>query len=123
MGHFYPSCACLVYCLYKSTYFHVKQTYCRIVILNFLLLFSHDSCDRCAIPDEYLDEYKLGLKVEGGEEKKEEDDKNLEVSDKDADGMNDDKEEESSNKNKEVMPNRRRPCRSPRSSRSYQRSW
>ena len=39
-----------------------------------------------------MDEDKVGLKVEDGEEKKEENDDDLEVSDKDVDGKIDDKE-------------------------------
>ena len=34
-------------------------------------LFSHNSCDHCEIPDDDVDEDKVGLKVESGEEKKE----------------------------------------------------
>ena len=49
--------------------------------LSFLTFFSHNSCDLCAIPDNNLDEEKIGLKVEDGEEKKEEDDEDLEVLD------------------------------------------
>ena len=44
------------------------------------LLFSHNSCDCCAIPYDYVDEDKVGLEVEDGEKRKEKDDKNLEVS-------------------------------------------
>ena len=55
-------------------------------------LFSHNSCDRCAILDG-VDEEKVGLKVEGREENKEEDNNYLEVSDEDVDGWNDDEEE------------------------------
>ena len=64
------------------------------------LLFSHNSCNRCAIPDNDVDEDKVGLKVEDKEEKKEEDDEDLEVSDEDADGTNDDKEEDRPKKTK-----------------------
>ena len=53
-------------------------------------LFSHNSCDRCAIPDNDVDEDKVGLKVDDGEEKKEEDDDDPEVSDEDVDRLNDD---------------------------------
>ena len=67
-------------------------------------LFSHNSYNRCAIPDDDVDEDKVGLKVEDGEEKKEEDDDDLEVSDKDVDGMNDDEEEDRPNKTKEELP-------------------
>ena len=49
-------------------------------------LFSYNSCDRCTIPDDDVDEDKVGLKVEDGEEKKEEDNDDLEVSDEDVDG-------------------------------------
>ena len=53
-------------------------------------LFSHNSCNRCAIPDDNVDEEKVGLKVEDGEENKEEDNDDLEVWDDDVDGTNDD---------------------------------
>ena len=33
-------------------------------------IFSHNSCDRCAIPDDDVDADKVGLKVEDGEENK-----------------------------------------------------
>ena len=39
-----------------------------------------------------MDKDKVGLKVEDGKEKKEEDDNDLEVSDKDVNGTNDDEE-------------------------------
>ena len=67
------------------------------------LLFSHNSCDRCAIPDDDVDEDKVGLKVEDREEKKKEDDNDLEVSDEDVDGTNDHEEEDTSKKTKEVI--------------------
>ena len=51
-----------------------------------------------------MDEYKVGLKVEDKEDKKEEDDNDLEVSDKDVDIMNDDEEEDSPKKTKEANP-------------------
>ena len=50
-------------------------------------LFSHNSCDRCAIPYENVDWDKVGLKVKKGEEKKLEDYDNLEVLDNDVDGL------------------------------------
>ena len=53
-------------------------------------LFSHNSCDRCAIPDDDVDEEKVGLKVEDREENKEEDNDYLEVWDDEVDGTNDD---------------------------------
>ena len=37
-------------------------------------LFSHNSCNRCAIPDDNMDQDKVEIKVEYGEEKKEEED-------------------------------------------------
>ena len=49
-------------------------------------LFSHNSCDRCAIPDDDVDEDNVGLKVEDGEEKKDEDNDDLEVSDEAVNG-------------------------------------
>ena len=94
----------LVYFLRKSTEFHVKRRECQRILFHFLLLIYHDSCNRCAIPDEYVDEDKVGLKVEDGEEQKEEDDNDLEVSDEDIDGMNDDKEQDMHKKTKEEMP-------------------
>ena len=62
--------------------------------------FSQYSCNCCAIPDGNVDEYKVSLKVEDGEEKKEEDDNDLEVLDKDVDGKNDDKEDNRPKKTK-----------------------
>ena len=59
------------------------------------LLFSHNSCECCAIPDDDVDEDKIGLKVEDREDKKKDDNKDMEVSDEDVDGSNDDKEEDS----------------------------
>ena len=53
----------------------------------YYFLFSHNSCDRWAIPDDDVDEDKVGLKVEDGEEKEEED-ADMEVSDEDVDGKN-----------------------------------
>ena len=67
-------------------------------------LFYHNSCDRCAIPDDDVDEDKVGLKVEDGEEKKEEDNDDLEVSDEDVDGSNEDGEEYRTKKTKEGIP-------------------
>ena len=66
-------------------------------------LFSHNSCNLCTIPDNDVDEDKVGLKVEDGEEKNEEDNGNLEVSDEDVDVSNDDEEEDRYNKTKEEM--------------------
>ena len=54
-------------------------------------LFSNNSCNRCVIRDDDVDEDKFGLKVEDREDKKEEDNNDLEVSDEDVDGSNDDK--------------------------------
>ena len=45
------------------------------------------------ILDNDVDEYKVSLKVEDGRDKKEEDDDDLEVLDKDVHGTNDNKEE------------------------------
>ena len=67
-------------------------------------LFSPNSCDRCDIPDNYVDEEKVGLKVEDGEDKKEEDNDYLEVSDENSDWLNEDEEEDSTKKTKEKMP-------------------
>ena len=68
------------------------------------LLFSPYSCDCCAILDDDVDEDKVGLKVEGGEDKKKEDDDDTEVSDEDVNRMNYDEEEERPRKTKEEMP-------------------
>ena len=83
------------------------------------------------IPDNNVDYEKSDLNIEDGEEKNEEED-DLEVSDKDIDVTNDDEEEDRSKNTKEVMPkylsfvkgvmdsdylSTGRPCRSPRSSR------
>ena len=51
-----------------------------------------------------MDEKKVGLKVEDGKEEEEEDNDDLEVSDEDVDGSNDDKEEDRPKKTKEEMP-------------------
>ena len=67
----------------------------------YYFLFSHNSCNHCAIPDSDLDEDKVGLKVEDGEEKKEEDNNDLEVSDEYVDGSTDDEEEDRLKKTKE----------------------
>ena len=58
----------------------------------YYFLFSHNFYDRCVVPGNDVDEDKVGLKVEDGEEKKEKDDGDLEISDKDVDGTIDDKE-------------------------------
>ena len=50
-----------------------------------------------------MDEDKVGLKVEDREEKKEEDDNDLWVSDKDVNGTNDDKEEDRPKNTKEEI--------------------
>ena len=55
-------------------------------------LFFHNSCDRCAIPDNNVDVDKVGLKVEDREERKKGDNNNLEVLDKGVNGLNDDEE-------------------------------
>ena len=58
----------------------------------YYLLFSHNSCDRRAIPDSDVDKDKVSLKGEDNEEKEEEeeeDNNDLEVSDEDVDGLND----------------------------------
>ena len=70
----------------------------------FYFLFSQNSCDICAIPDDDVGEDKVGFKVEDGEEKKEEDNDDLEVSDEDVDGTNDDKDDHRPRKTKEEMP-------------------
>ena len=57
------------------------------------------------IPDGGVDEDKFGLKVDDGEDKKEEYDDDLEVSDEDVDGVNDDKEEDRPKRTKKEMPN------------------
>ena len=49
-------------------------------------LFYNNYCDYCVIPDNDVDEEKICLKVEDGEEKKEEDNDDLEVSDEGVDG-------------------------------------
>ena len=67
-------------------------------------LFSHNSCDHCAIPDNDVDEDNVGLKVEDGEEKKDEENDDLEVLDEDVDGLNSNKEEDRPKKTKADMP-------------------
>ena len=68
------------------------------------LLFSQNSCDPCAIPDDDVDEGKVGLKVEDRVDKKEEYDENIEVLDGDVDGMNNYEEEDRPKKTKEEIP-------------------
>ena len=51
-------------------------------------LFSNNSCNCCAILDDNVDKEKVGLKVEYREDKNKEDDYDMEVLDKDVDGMN-----------------------------------
>ena len=51
-----------------------------------------------------MDEEKVGLKVEDGEDKKEEDDDDIEVSDEGVGGMNDGEEEDRPKNTKEEMP-------------------
>ena len=60
----------------------------------YYFLFSHNSCNRCAIPYDDMDEDKVGLNIEDGEEKKEEDNDDMEVLDEDVDESNDDEEED-----------------------------
>ena len=67
-------------------------------------LFSHNSCDCCAIPGNDVDEDKVGIKVEDGEEKKQEDNGNLEVSGKDVDGSNEYEKEDRPKKTKQKIP-------------------
>ena len=43
----------------------------------YFLLSYHNSYDRCAIPNDNVDEEKVDLKVEDGDKKKEEDDNDL----------------------------------------------
>ena len=66
-------------------------------------LFSHNSCNRCAIPDNDVGEDKIGLKVEDGEEKKEGDNDDMEVWDEDVHGSNDNEEEDRPKKTKEEI--------------------
>ena len=51
-----------------------------------------------------MDEDKVGLEVENGEEKKKEDENDLEALDEDVAETNDDEEEDRPNNAKEVMP-------------------
>ena len=55
-----------------------------------------------------MDEDKVGLKDKDWENKKEEDDNNLEVSDEDIEGTNDDKEADRPKKIKKEMPKKLR---------------
>ena len=71
----------------------------------YYLLSSHNSCNFCSIPDYDLDEDKVGLKVEDGEEKNEEDNEDLEVLEEDVDESNYDEEEDRPKKTREEMPN------------------
>ena len=70
-------------------------------------LFSNNSFDRCATSEDDVDEENVGLKVQDGDDKKEEDDDNLEVSDEDIDRTNDDEEEVRPKNTKEEMPKNR----------------
>ena len=56
------------------------------------------------ITDYGVDEENVSLKVEEGEEKKEEDNNDLEISDKDVDGSNNDEEYDRHKKTKEEIP-------------------
>ena len=67
-------------------------------------LFSHNSCNSFAIPDNSADEDKVGLKFEDVEDNKEEDDDDIEVLEEVVNGMNDDKEEDRPRKTKEEIP-------------------
>ena len=60
----------------------------------YYFLFSHNSCNCCVIPEDDVDEEKVVPKVKDGEDNKEEDDNDLEVSDEEVDGENDDEEED-----------------------------
>ena len=51
-----------------------------------------------------MEKDKVGLKFENGEEKEVEDNNDLELSDEDIDGLNDDEEEDKTKKTKEEMP-------------------
>ena len=51
-----------------------------------------------------MDKYKVGINVEDGGENREEDNNDLEVSDKDGDGTNGDKEEDRPKNTKEEIP-------------------
>ena len=57
----------------------------------YYLLFSYNSYNRCAIPDDDVDQDKVGLKVEDGKEKKKEDEDDLEVLDEEVNMKNDGK--------------------------------
>ena len=65
------------------------------------LLFSHHSCNICAVLDNDVDEEKVGLNFEDREEKNEEDNDDQEISGKDVDGSNGDEEEDIPNNTKE----------------------
>ena len=69
-------------------------------------LSSHNSCYRCTIPDDDVDQDKVGLKVEYRQEKEdeEEDDDGLGVSYEEVDGTNYNEEEDSPKKTKEANP-------------------
>ena len=68
-----------------------KQSVKELFFISYFL-FSHHSCDRCAIPYDDVDEDKVGLKVQDREEKKEEYDDDLEVLEEGVDGRNEDEE-------------------------------
>ena len=72
----------------------------ELSFIYYFLLY-HNSCNRCAIPDNDVDLDKAGIKVEDREETKEEDHDNLEGSEEDVNGINDDEEEDSPKKTKE----------------------
>ena len=97
MGCFCWSFVPLVYLLRKSTQFHVKEQSVKEFTFIFYFLSSHISCDRCAIPEDDMDQDKINLKVKDREEKKDQEN-NPEVSDKDIDRTNDNKEEDKSKK-------------------------
>ena len=57
-----------------------KQSVKEFSFISYFL-FSHNSCNCCAIPGNDADEDKVGLKVEDSEDKKVEDDDDLEIPD------------------------------------------
>ena len=76
-----------------------EQSFKEFSFISYFL-FSHHSCNRCAIPDNDVNEYKIGLNIEYREEKKEDDENDMEVLDEDFDRTNEFEDENRPNNTK-----------------------
>ena len=70
----------------------------------FYFFFSHNSGNRFAVPDNDVNQDKVGLKVEYEEDKNKKDENDMEVLEEDVDRTNDKKEENRTEKTKEEIP-------------------